>query len=488
MTRLIFIAFFITLTLQAQSTANQNNLRFNMAAGCNPVVQPMGSFDVTLTPSVTPMTVANFLGYVNSGGYNCTIIHRSTNTTNSVALPPFIIQGGGYVLNGVLPVLAPQMAPITNEFKASNTAGTIAMALTGSSAGSNPDSATNQWFINTADNSSSIDGGKYTVFGNVANSSGMTIVNNINQLPTYSVNYGQEASFADLPLYNLACSSGQCARAQQGNFIFVTSINTIGPPQVTAAGVADAATAQNNSSTGISPGEFITFYGSNFGTSTPSYLGPGLVAGLTLNSAGTAALTNLQGTQVTFNGQVAPIVFTLDSQIGVIAPYSIANLSTVSVSVSYLGGFSKTMTFNVVPTTPGLFTLSQTGLGDAAIRRVSDASVVSSSSPAAVGETLELFGEGYGAATINSALPDGAVVGGALPKPTLPITLLIDKQPVGSSCQTGNPCSYAGAAGGAVNGVLQVNFVVPQLAPGSHQIQIQVGTAISPLGVTLQTK
>jgi len=72
------------------------------------------------------------------------------------------------------------------------------------------------------------------------------------------------------------------------------------------------------------------------------------------------------------------------------------------------------------------------------------------------------------------------VVSGPLPVPAAKITLLIDKQPV--------PTLYAGAAGGDVNGVLQINFVVPQLSPGSHQIQVQVGNAVSPLGVTLQTK
>ena len=202
--------------------------------------------------------------------------------------------------------------------------------------------------------------------------------------------------------------------------------------------------------------------------------------GLTLNSAGTAVLTNLQGTQVTFNGDVAPMEFTYDGQIGVIVPYEVAGLSTVTVVVSYLGGESKAMTFNVVPTTPGLFTLSQTGLGDAAIIRFSDSSVIGKSNPASVGDTLELYGEGYGVATVNTALGDGAVVGSALPVPAAKITLLIDKQPV--------PTKYAGAAGGDVNGVLQVNFVVPQLTPGSHQIQIQVGATISPLGVTLQTQ
>jgi uncharacterized protein (TIGR03437 family) len=50
------------------------------------------------------------------------------------------------------------------------------------------------------------------------------------------------------------------------------------------------------------------------------------------------------------------------------------------------------------------------------------------------------------------------------------------------------PTIYAGAAGGDVNGVLQVNFKVPQLLPGTHVIQVQAGNAMSPLGVTLQTQ
>ena len=443
-----------------------------------PVAQSLGSFDVTLTPSVTPMTVANFLAYVNSGAYNCTIIHRSTNTTNNLDNPPFIIQGGGYILNGTLPMLAPQMNPINNEFSASNKVGTIAMGLLAG----NLNSATNQWFINTADNSSSIDGGKYAVFGNVANSSGMAVVNNINQLPTYAVNYGAQADFMDLPLFtNYSCNSGVCPLAHQQNFIFVSSINTVGAPAVTAAGVVDAATYLKNSATGISPGEIITLFGTNYGSSNPSYLGPGQVAGLTLNTAGTAALTNLQGTQVTFNGVPGAMDFTLDSQIAVIVPYEIANASTVSVVVSYLGGSSSTLNFNVVPTTPALFTLNFSGQGDAAIVRYSDSAVIRKSNPASAGDLLELYGEGYGVATASTALPDGAVVSGStLPVPAAATTLLIDGQAV--------PTVYAGAAGGDVNGVLQVNFKVPQLAAGTHQIQIKVGSATSPTGVTLQTK
>lgn len=470
-TRFLLIPLFACLTLQAQT---QNNLRFNVAAGCAPVAQSLGSFDITMTPSVTPITVANFLSYVNSGAYNCTIIHRSTNETNNPSDPPFVIQGGGYVLDGILPLLTPQMAPITNEYSAPNTAGTIAMAL--SAAGI--DSATNQWFVNTQDNSSAIDSGMYTVFGSVANNSGMNVVNAINQLPTYAVDYGQESDFSDLPLYtNYSCTSGgTCPLAHQQNFIFVTSITTIGAPQVTAAGVTDAATYLNNNKIGISPGEIITL----FGSPTPSFLGPGVVDGLTLDSTGTYAISNLDGTQVTFNGVPGPIVFTLDNQIAVIVPYEIANASTVDVVVSYLGGSSNTMTFNVVPATPGLFTLNFSGQGDASIVRYSDSSVISASNPASVGDTLELYGEGYGVPTSNTSLPDGEVVTGSiLPVPAAATTLLIDGQPV--------PTAYVGAAGGDVNGVLQINFVVPQLAPGAHQIQLKVGSATSPTGVTLHT-
>jgi uncharacterized protein (TIGR03437 family) len=104
---------------------------------------------------------------------------------------------------------------------------------------------------------------------------------------------------------------------------------------------------------------------------------------------------------------------------------------------------------------------------------------INTSSPASVGDTLELYGQGYGVASASTSLPDGAVVTSILPVPAAPTTLLIDGQPVKTL--------YAGAAGGDVNGVMQINFIVPQLAPGSHSLQVQVGSAVSPKGVNLQT-
>jgi uncharacterized protein (TIGR03437 family) len=415
------------------------------------------------------MTVANFMTYVSAGAYSNTIVHRSLPV--SVGDPPYIIQGGGYVLEGIVPVLyGPLFPPVTSEFNSAscpcNIAGTIAMAL-----GPNgPGSAQNQWYFNVADNSSTLDSQSFVVFGNVANASSLAVATNINALPTFPEDFGQDANLANLPLQNYSCPNVTCDLPKASNFIFVNSIAPISPVD-SAAGVQDSATAANINKTGISPGEIITLYGTN--------LGPTPVVTLTLDPTGTFVTTSLDGTQVTFNGFPGPMYFTSDGQIAVVVPYEIAGQSTATVVVSYLGLEAGPIQFNVVPATPGLYTLNESGQGDAAIRRYSDSSVISASNPASVGDTLELYGEGYGVASPSTSLADGTVVETVLPVPAATTTLLIDGQPVNTL--------YAGGAGGDVNGVLQINFVVPQLAPGSHQLQIQVGSAVSPAGVTLHT-
>lgn len=131
---------------------------------------PLGNMYLQLTDAQTPLTVANFVQYINNGEYTPTIIQRSA--------PGFVLQGGGTKPDGS------NNAPVSSlasEAGISNTTGTIAMALS-----SGPDSGTNQWFINLGDNSSVLDGsgdgGPFTVFGNVIDG-GMTIANGIAALP-----------------------------------------------------------------------------------------------------------------------------------------------------------------------------------------------------------------------------------------------------------------------------------------------------------------
>jgi len=144
-----------------------------------------GNFVVELYPDKAPKTVENFLGYVKDGFYENTIFHRVINR--------FMIQGGGFTKDMSE---KPTRAPIVNESNngLENQTGTIAMART-----PDPNSATAQFFINTADNqflnytSPNPDSVGYCVFGKVV--SGMEVIHKIGVLPTTSV-----SGFSDVPI------------------------------------------------------------------------------------------------------------------------------------------------------------------------------------------------------------------------------------------------------------------------------------------------
>jgi cyclophilin family peptidyl-prolyl cis-trans isomerase len=119
-----------------------------------------GVIKVALTDAATPLTVANFLSYVNSGAYDNTIFHRSAVLNSSTGLTSLgtaadIIQGGGYVVKGTSFTHIPTSAPVNDEFSTeiyNDSAGTLAMAKTSAA-----NSATSEWYFNVHDNTSSLD-------------------------------------------------------------------------------------------------------------------------------------------------------------------------------------------------------------------------------------------------------------------------------------------------------------------------------------------
>ncbi len=131
----------------------------------------MGQIVLQLDAGNAPISVANFLSYVDKGFYDGTVFHR--------VMRNFMIQGGGFTPDLVKKPTGP---PITNEWRngLKNTRGTIAMART-----SRPDSATSQFFINVVDNPR-LDmperGAAYAVFGQVV--AGMDVVDAIRNVPT----------------------------------------------------------------------------------------------------------------------------------------------------------------------------------------------------------------------------------------------------------------------------------------------------------------
>jgi len=146
-----------------------------------------GDIVIELDRKAAPITVANFVRYVNDGFYDGTIFHR--------VIPGFMIQGGGHS-----PDMSrkPTRAPIKNEAAngLKNIRGTIAMART-----SMPHSATSQFFINHGDNASldyrPLDTPNgYAVFGKVVE--GMDVVDAIAVGAT--VVRGREKSFPVRPV------------------------------------------------------------------------------------------------------------------------------------------------------------------------------------------------------------------------------------------------------------------------------------------------
>ncbi len=140
-----------------------------------------GSFAITLAPQQAPITVNNFLKYVNAGFYNGSIFHRTTTTATAGVE---VVQGGGYdapVAANTSPVHKTTDAPIVLEDNTglSNVNLSVAMART-----SSPDTATSEFFINVVNNlnldrTSTTRG--YAVFGSV--SAGAAVVAAIKSAP-----------------------------------------------------------------------------------------------------------------------------------------------------------------------------------------------------------------------------------------------------------------------------------------------------------------
>lgn len=217
----------------------------------------LGTIPVLLTPSTTPKTVTNFLNYVNKGAYTNSVVHRS--------VPGFVWQAGGYQLSsGSQLTTTPADAPVQNEFGASNVRGTIAMAKLGS----DPNSATSQFFFNESDsNASNLDNqnGGFTVFGHVVGAAGLAVMDAIAAVPVPSPG-PLKSPLDSIPLQNYTAGSS----VQTSNLVLikdVTTANELFLASSDAPGVA-AATIQGNSLTvtplGVGTAHItVTAYGSD---------------------------------------------------------------------------------------------------------------------------------------------------------------------------------------------------------------------------------
>ncbi|MDB6173685.1 MAG: peptidyl-prolyl cis-trans isomerase (rotamase) - cyclophilin family [Chthoniobacteraceae bacterium] len=179
-----------------------------------------------LFDDAAPLTVQNFLQYVNNtgkGDYDGTFFHRSVSG--------FVLQGGGFEATAPASHI-PIGAEVHNEYDSSrsNLTGTIAMAKIGTG----PNTASSEFFINLGDNSSNLDNqnGGFTVFGKVT--AGMDVINAIAARPQKDFSGTVGAALGSVPVQPSYTGTGVPTAA---DFITITDAKVIAPTHTTADGV-----------------------------------------------------------------------------------------------------------------------------------------------------------------------------------------------------------------------------------------------------------
>lgn len=187
---LVIFSFFCSLGVAASDQGD--NIMVEMTTS-------KGVITLELDAEHAPVTVANFLEYVNSGHYDGTIFHR--------VIPGFVIQGGG-MESGMREKTTQESIENEADNGLKNLTGTICMART-----NDPHSATSQFFINLKDNSfldhteKTPSGWGYAVFGRVT--SGMEVVEAIAAVQTGNAGHHQDVPLEDVVLEKAAASESK---------------------------------------------------------------------------------------------------------------------------------------------------------------------------------------------------------------------------------------------------------------------------------------
>ena len=240
--------------------------------------------------------------------------------------------------------------------------------------------------------------------------------------------------------------------------VYGLNYNTVSAPLVT--GIVNAASYSNNA---IAPGEMVAIYGQN--------LGPQAISVATFDNTNTNTL--LAGTQVTFNGIPAPIVYTSSGAAAAIVPYEIAGSSQATVVATYNGQPSSTQTVNVADAAPGIFSADSSGSGPGAILDA-DYSLNGSTNPAAAGSVVVIYATGGG--QTNPPAASGTLTTSATPLAD-DVTVTVGGQPA--------QVLYAGNAGGEVAGMVQINLQLPAGVTGTVPVIVTIGNHVSQATITM---
>jgi uncharacterized protein (TIGR03437 family) len=200
----------------------------------------------------------------------------------------------------------------------------------------------------------------------------------------------------------------------------------------------------------ISPGEFVALFGTGLAksnlTATPPYP------------------ATLNGVTVLIDGKAAPVYFVSAGQINCLVPYSLTG-ATATIEVQNSGANSNTVTVPVAATSPGVYSLDQSGTGAGAIEHANGA-LVSAADPAVAGETVVVFLTGMGAVT--PTLTDGTASTGTPQHQTPLPTVYVADQPA--------TVNFSGLTPG-FPGLYQLNVMIPLSLSSTGNLPLAISTA-----------
>src|ERR1035438_9020797 len=217
-----------------------------------------------------------------------------------------------------------------------------------------------------------------------------------------SVTIGADGSYYDGSTYNYFAGANGTAFMEIGSNQQFSLVVGIRAPSITPTSTVwiDPTYITNAANytpitNAYAPGELVSLFG-NFGVSTQS-------------ATVLPIPTTLGGVQVFVNGLAAPVDYVSQNQVSAWIPYEISGDFFATFQVVVNDSKSNNVTVYVDNSAPGIYTLPENGLGEGAILHL-DYTVVSDSSPATPGETVQLFMNGLG--TVTPTVADGAAASG----------------------------------------------------------------------------
>jgi uncharacterized protein (TIGR03437 family) len=256
-----------------------------------------------------------------------------------------------------------------------------------------------------------------------------------------------------------------------GNIYLADRVNNVIrllQPVSTTPSTSAVVNAASNLARAIAPGESVTIYGSGIGPSSLTTFVPDSRNFIPMQTG---------GTKVFVSGVPAPVLYSWANQVGIQVPYEVT-AGPGAITIQYGAQASVQLPVTIAPSAPGLFTLDESGKGQA-VAINEDGSLNTPASPALQGHIVSVYATGYG--LVSPVVPNGAPNAAGLANPLWPVTARVNGVPA--------RVERAGGDTGLPAGTIRVDIRVPTDVSGNQApLSIRIGSVDSQPGVTMSVR